>query len=99
MNSTERIWVALNLEEPDRIPTHTINIDGNGADKVLGPPERTAFDVFDDLRAQYPDTWVDQVNSVLNDVEIGVFAKCDRAGYEMGFDGRCSIYTIYFRKS
>ena len=87
MNSFERIWAALNLEEPDRVPTHTINFDGNVADHVLGKPERTAFDVFDEISAKYPDTWVDEINSILNDIEIGVFAKGVRAGYELGFDG------------
>lgn len=87
MNSFERIWAALSLEEPDRVPIHTINIDGNVADQILGAPERTAFDIFDDLEKQYPDTWVDKINDLLNDIEIGVFAKCMRAGYEIGFDG------------
>ena len=75
MNSFERIWAALNLEEPDRIPTHTINIDGNVADKILGRPERTAFDIFDDLEKQYPDEWIDKINSILLDIEISTFAK------------------------
>jgi len=87
MNSTERVWAALNLEEPDRIPTHTINIDGNVADKILGKPERTAFDVFDEMESQYPDNWVDKINAIVNDIEIGVFAKSVRAGFELGFDG------------
>ena len=87
MNSFERIWTALNLEEPDRIPTHTINIDGNVADQILGKPDRTAFDIFEDLEKEYPDSWVDKINSILNDIEIGVFAKAVRAGHVLGFDG------------
>ena len=87
MNSFERIWAALNLEEPDRIPTHTINIDGNVADQVLGKPERNAFDVFDELQENFPDDWVQKINEILNDIELGVFAKAVRAGYELGFDG------------
>ena len=87
MNSIERIWAALNLEEPDRIPTHTINIDGNVADQVIGKPERTAFDVFDEMEAQHPDSWVDKINAIMNDIEISVFAKTVRAAYELGFDG------------
>ncbi len=87
MNSFERIWAALNLEEPDRIPTHTINIDGNVADKIIGRPERTAFDVFDDLEKQYPDDWLDKINSIIVDIEISTFSKAVRAGYEIGFDG------------
>ena len=49
MKSFESIWTALNLEFPDRIPTHTINIDGNVADKILGRLKRTAFDIFADM--------------------------------------------------
>ena len=99
MNSFERIWVALSLEEPDRIPTHTINIDGNVADKLLGPPERTAFDIFDEMAEQYPDEWIEKINSILNDIEIGVFAKCVRAGYEFGFDGVGIQYIPFILES
>jgi len=87
MNSFERIWAALNLEEPDRIPTHTINIDGNVADKIIGRPKRTAFDVFDDMEKQYPDDWADKINSIIVDIEISTFSKAVRAGYKIGFDG------------
>ncbi len=86
-NSFERIWAALNLEEPDRIPTHTINIDGNVADKIVGRPKRTAFDVFADMEKQYPDDWADKINSIIVDIEISTFSKAVRAGYEIGFDG------------
>ncbi|MFX1346207.1 MAG: uroporphyrinogen decarboxylase family protein [Promethearchaeota archaeon] len=87
MNSFERIWTALNLEEPDRIPTHTIHIDGNVADEILGRPKRTVFDVFDDLEKQYPDEWIDKINGILLDIEISILAKAVRAGYELGLDG------------
>ena len=86
-NSFERIWAALNLEEPDRIPTHTINIDGNVADKIVGRPKRTAFDVFADMEKQYPDDWLDKINSIIVDIEVSTFSKAVRAGYELGFDG------------
>jgi len=87
MNSFERIWAALKLEEPDRIPTHTINIDCNVADKIIGRPKRTAFDVFDDMEKQYPDDWANKINSIIVDIEISTFSKAVRAGYEIGFDG------------
>ena len=87
MNSFERIWAALNLEEPDRIPTHTINIDGNVADQVLGKPARNTFDVFDELEEKDPEHWIDKINEIIFDIEIMVFAKALRAGYELGFDG------------
>jgi uroporphyrinogen decarboxylase len=99
MNSFERIWAALNLEEPDRIPTHTINIDGNVADQILGRPERTAFDVFDDLEKKYPDDWIKRVNAILDDIEINVFAKTVRAGHKLGFDGVGVQYIPFILES
>ncbi|MFX0000344.1 MAG: uroporphyrinogen decarboxylase family protein [Candidatus Hodarchaeota archaeon] len=99
MNSFERIWAALNLEEPDRIPTHTINIDGNVADKILGKPEKTAFDVFDEMEQKYPDEWVEKINEILDDIEIGVFAKTVRAGYKLGFDGVGIQYIPFLLES
>ena len=96
MNSFDRIWAALNLEEPDRIPTHTINIDGNVADKILGAPKRSTFDVIDELEEKYPDDWIDRINSILNDLEISVFSKAIRAAHKLGFDG-CGIMYIPFK--
>lgn len=87
MNSFDRMWAALNLEEPDRIPTHTINIDGNVADLILGKPNKTAYDVFDEISEKYPDNWIDKINEILDDIEISVFAKTVRAGHKIGFDG------------
>ena len=87
MNSFERIWTALNLEEPDRIPTHTINIDGNVADKILGSPKRSIFAIFDEMEEKYPDDWVERVNPIINGIEITVFAKAVKAAHMLGFDG------------
>jgi uroporphyrinogen decarboxylase len=95
MNNFERFWTALNLEEPDRIPIHTIQFDGNVADQVLGKPERNAFDIFDEMEKKYSDEWLDRINSILDDIEISVFAKCVRAAYELGFDG-VGIHYIPF---
>jgi len=36
MERRERILTALNLEEPDRVPCHTILIDANNVDIILG---------------------------------------------------------------
>jgi uroporphyrinogen decarboxylase len=99
MNAFDRIWAALNLEEPDRIPIHTINIDGNVADKILGPPPRTTFDIFDELEEQYPDDWLDRINSIINEIEISVFSKTVRAGYEIGFDGVGVQYIPFILES
>jgi uroporphyrinogen decarboxylase len=99
MDSFERIWTALNLEEPDRIPTHTINIDGNVADKILGKPQRTAFDIFNEMEQEYPNDWVERINQILDDIEISVFAKTVRAGYELGFDGVGIQYIPFILES
>lgn len=99
MNSFERIWTALNLEEPDRMPTHTINIDGNVADQVLGKPAKSAFDVFNEMEKAHPEDWVKRINAILNDIEIGVFAKSVRAGLEMGFDGVGVQYIPFILES
>ncbi len=100
MNESEqRIWAALNLEEPDRIPTHTINIDGNVADQIVGKPDRSAFDVFNDLASQYPEDWVERVNQILNDVEISFFAKTIKAGHKIGFDGVGVQYIPFILES
>jgi uroporphyrinogen decarboxylase len=99
MNSFERMWAALNLEIPDRMPTHTINIDGNVADQILGSPGRTAFDVFEEMEREYPDEWIDKINVILNDVEISFFAKCIRAGHVLGFDGVGVQYIPFILES
>ncbi|MFO7795881.1 MAG: uroporphyrinogen decarboxylase family protein [Promethearchaeia archaeon] len=99
MNSFERMWIALNLEKPDRMPTHTINLDGNVADKILGAPESNAFDVFDEMEEKFPDTWADKINSILNDIQITFFAKTIRAGHKIGFDGVGVQYIPFILES
>ena len=44
MECRERVLAALNLEEPDRVPCHTILIDANNSDIILGKPEIDDFD-------------------------------------------------------
>ena len=99
MNSFDRIWAALILEEPDRIPIHTINIDGNVADKILGKPKKSAFDIFDEMEHQYPDEWVDKINQILFDIEISTFSKAVRAGHKLGFDGVGVQYIPFILES
>jgi uroporphyrinogen decarboxylase len=99
MNSFDRIWAALNLEEPDRIPIHTINIDGNVADKILGKPKRSAFDIFEEMEKDYPDDWVDKINDILIDIEVSTFAKAVKAGYKLGFDGVGIQYIPFILES
>jgi uroporphyrinogen decarboxylase len=95
MDSFERIWAALNLEQPDIIPTHTINIDGNVADKIL---DRTtnAIEDLDKLVENFPDDWQDRINPLAADNQAAFFSKAMRAAYTLGFDG-CGLGFIPFK--
>lgn len=99
MNSFNRIWAAFNHEIPDRIPIHTINIDGNIADQIIGKPKRTAFDIFDDMEKNYPDEWIEKINAILLDIEISTFSKAVRAGHVLGFDGVGVQYIPFILES
>ena len=96
MNSKERVWAALNHEPVDRVPIHAVAIDGVVCDEVLGKPPRSAFDVFDELEQQYPDDWVDRVNSIMTEIEINVFSRAIETGAAIGYD-TCGVGYIPFK--
>jgi len=96
MNSKERVWAALNHEPVDRVPIHAVAIDGVICDEVLGKPPRSAFDVFDELEQQYPDDWVDRVNSIMTEIEINVFSRAIETGAAIGYD-TCGVGYIPFK--
>ncbi len=75
MDCEERVLAALNREEPDKVPTHIITVDGKICDQVLGKPPRTTFDVMDELSEQYSDDWVDRVNGILTNIEVSIFQR------------------------
>ncbi|MFX0071483.1 MAG: uroporphyrinogen decarboxylase family protein [Candidatus Hermodarchaeota archaeon] len=85
MNSYERVNAALNLEEPDRVPIFTHQIDGNLADEVLGKKRRSTFEVVEDLAKENPN-WLEMVNEIISDLEINVFSKGAIAATQLGFD-------------
>jgi len=96
MNSKERVWAALNHEPVDRVPIHAVAVDGVICDGVLGKPPRSAFDVFDELEQQYPDDWVDRVNSIMTEIEINVFSRAIETGAAIGYD-TCGVGYIPFK--
>lgn len=96
MNSKERVWSSLNLKAVDKVPIHTVAVDGNICDKVLGKPPRTAFDIIDEFEKQYPDEWVDRVNNILAEIEINVFSRAIEAAAIIGYD-TCGIGYIPFK--
>ena len=64
------IWAALNREPVDRVPTYAVSVNGNICDEILGKPPRTAFEVMDELKEQYPDDWTERVIFKFNSLDI-----------------------------
>ncbi|MHA1467612.1 MAG: hypothetical protein ACTSP6_05975, partial [Promethearchaeota archaeon] len=69
MNCRERILAAINLEEPDRVPCHTILIDANNVDKILGKPQITDFDTLEQVKRDNPDNWPKEISELIESVE------------------------------
>jgi len=96
MNSKERVWAALNLEVPDRVPIHAIYVDGNVVNEVLGRPPRTAFDIMNEMEQQHPDDWVERINGIITEIEINVFSRAMETAAAIGYD-TCGVGYIPFR--
>jgi len=97
MNCRERILTALNLEEPDRVPCHTIYIDANNVDKILGKPQITDFDTVDQVKRDNPDGWAEELSDLIESVEASVFSRCVDAAVEIGLDCmQVGMIPLYF---
>ena len=86
MECRERVMAALNLEEPDRVPCHTILIDANNVDKILGKPAISDFDTVDQLKRDNPDGWREELSGLIDAVETSVFSRCVEAAAAIGLD-------------
>ena len=86
MENRERILTTLNLEEPDRIPTHVIYLDANNVDKIMGKPEKNDFEVIQDLQRDYPDTWLENLNKIIEELETSIFSRMVEAVLKIGID-------------
>ncbi len=86
MNNIERIWAALNLEDVDRVPTHLIYLDANNIDKILGPPPKSDFEVIEQLKIDFPNDWLNQLNNVVEDMETDIFTRMVKAVLKLGID-------------
>ena len=86
MNCRERVMAALNLEEPDRVPCHTILIDANNVDKILGQPPMSDFDLLEQTKRENPDNWPEELNKLIESVETSIFSRCVEAAVEIGLD-------------
>ena len=86
MESRERVMAALNLEVPDRVPSHTILIDANNVDEILGKPAISDFDTVEQLKRDNPDEWREELTNLIDAVETSVFSRCVEAAAAIGLD-------------
>ena len=97
MNCRERVLTTLNLEEPDRVPCHTIIIDANNVDEILGKPQITDFDTVERVMRDNPDGWVEELSNLVESVETSVFSRCVEAAAKIGLDAmQVGIIPFYF---
>ena len=68
------------------MPTHAFNLDGNVADQILGKPKRSAYDIINELKENYPDSYVEKLNSMLDSIQVSYNSKAVRAAHKIGFD-------------
>jgi len=86
MNCRERILSALNMEEPDRVPCHTILIDGNNCDEILGYPQKTEIEIAEEIRQNNPDGWYKELNGIVESIEVITFSRWVEAAIAIGLD-------------
>ncbi|MFW9899456.1 MAG: uroporphyrinogen decarboxylase family protein [Candidatus Thorarchaeota archaeon] len=97
MNCRERVLTTLNLEEPDCVPCHTIIIDANNVDEILGKPQITDFDTVERVMRDNPDGWVEELSNLVESVETSVFSRCVEAATKIGLDAmQVGIIPFYF---
>ncbi len=86
MECRERVLATLNLEEPDRVPSHTIYIDANNVDNILGKPQISDFDTLEQIKRENPENWREEMSNLLESVETSVFSRCVEAAINVGLD-------------
>ncbi len=93
MNSQERVSLALNLEEPDRVPLFTPGFDGNLADEALNKPAANTFNILNQVMEKNPEGWKEELNRIMPQLEVLTFSKVIEAASILGFDA-CSAGYI-----
>ncbi len=86
MNHKERVLAALDLKEPDRVPTHAILIDANNVDKILGKPEMDDFQTMEQVKRQSEGDWIEEFDTLVEGVQTSVFSRCAEAAAKVGLD-------------
>jgi len=97
LDCRERVLTTINLEEPDRVPCHTILIDANNVDIILGKPQISDFDTVDQIQRDNPDGWREELSNLIEQVETSVFARCVEAAAAIGLDCmQVGIIPLFF---
>ncbi|MBY8986019.1 MAG: hypothetical protein KGD65_13170, partial [Candidatus Lokiarchaeota archaeon] len=86
MECRKRVLAALNLEEPDCVPCHTILIDANNSDEILGKPQIDDFDTLEQVKKNNPDKWPTEMSNLIEGIETSVFSRCVEAAATIGLD-------------
>lgn len=86
MECRDRVLAALNLKEPDRVPTHVIALDANNVDKILGKPQITDFDLIEQIKHDNPDNYIEELNNLIESVETSIFSRMVEAAAIIGLD-------------
>lgn len=98
MDFRERVLTALEIKEPDRVPTHVIALDANNVDKVLGKPEINDFQLIEMMKQQYPDNYAEKLTEGLSAMETEIFSRMAEAAWRLGFDAiQVGIIPYAFR--
>lgn len=86
MNCRERVLTALNLDEPDRVPCHTILIDANNVDEILGKPQVDDFETLEHVKQNNPHGWIEEMTNLIEGIETTVFSRMVKAAVEINLD-------------
>ncbi len=86
MECRERVLAALNLEEPDRVPCHTILIDENNCDEILGKPQISEIETAQEIRRNNPDGWAEEVSGLVESIEVHAFSRWIESAIDLGLD-------------
>ena len=98
MDFRERVLTALEIKEPDRVPTHLIGLDANNVDKVLGKPELDDFQLMELMKQQYPDNYAEKLTEGLAALETEIFSRIVEASIKLGFDAsQIGIFPLSFK--
>lgn len=98
MDFRERVLKTLDVEEPDRVPTHIIGIDANNVDKILGKRDVSDFELMALMKEQDPEHYAEMLTEGLAALETEIFSRITEASWKLGLDAtQIGIFPLIFR--